>query len=60
MSPNWKAIVDTGRKRLIIAGLLTEACVTFAALSALEDGFEVYVVGHACGGLFQGSHASSA
>jgi nicotinamidase-related amidase len=45
------AVVATNRRRLIIAGFLTEACVSFPALSALKDGFEVFVVGDACGGL---------
>jgi nicotinamidase-related amidase len=50
------AVVATGRKRLLVAGLLTEACVSFPALSALRDGFEVFVVGDTCGGLTPGSH----
>ena len=49
--PARQAIVATGRKRLIVAGLLTEACVSFPVLSAMKDGFEVFVVGDACGGL---------
>jgi nicotinamidase-related amidase len=32
------------------------ACVSFPALSALKDGFEVFVVGDACGGLTPNSH----
>jgi nicotinamidase-related amidase len=51
-----QAITDTGRRRLIVSGLLTEACVTFLALSALADGFEVFVVGDACGGMSETSH----
>jgi nicotinamidase-related amidase len=50
------AVVATGRKRLIVAGFLTEACVSFPALSALADGFDVFVVGDACGGLTPASH----
>lgn len=50
------AILATGRKKLIFAGFLTEACVSFAVLSALNDGFEVFVVGDSCGGLTQVSH----
>ena len=45
------AIAATNRQRLIVAGLLTEACVTFPVLSALKEGYEVFVVGDACGGL---------
>lgn len=50
------AVVATGRKRLIVAGLLTEACVTFPALSAMKEGYEVFVVADACGGLTSAGH----
>ena len=50
------AIIATGRKRLLIAGLLTEACVSFCALSARAEGFEVFVIADACGGLTDASH----
>ena len=50
------AIVATGRTRLILAGFLTEACVSFSALSALDEGFDVFVVADACGGLTPASH----
>ena len=51
-----KAVEGTGRKKLILAGLWTEACVTYPALSALEDGYEVYVVADACGGATKEAH----
>jgi nicotinamidase-related amidase len=51
------AIENTGRKKLLIAGMLTESCVTMAALSALENGFEAFVVADACGGLTPTSHS---
>ncbi|MDP8752827.1 isochorismate family cysteine hydrolase YcaC [Serratia marcescens] len=44
-----KAIKATGRKQLIIAGVVTEVCVAFPALSALNEGFEVFVVTDASG-----------
>jgi len=44
-----KAIKDTGRKQLIMAGVVTDVCVAFPALSALEEGFEVFVVTDASG-----------
>lgn len=50
------AIVATGRRTLVIAGLLTEACVSFPVLSALAEGYKVYVVADACGGLTTASH----
>jgi len=44
-----KAIRATGRKQLIIAGVVTEVCVAFPALSAIEEGFDVFVVTDASG-----------
>lgn len=44
-----KAIKATGRKQLIIAGVVTEVCVAFPALSAIEEGFDVFVVTDASG-----------
>lgn len=44
-----KAIKATGKKQLIIAGVVTEVCVAFPALSALEEGYEVFVVTDASG-----------
>jgi nicotinamidase-related amidase len=46
-----EAVLATKRKRVIVAGLLTEACVSFPVLSALKDELEVFVVGDCCGGL---------
>jgi nicotinamidase-related amidase len=34
----------TGKKQLIIAGVVTEVCVAFPALSAIEEGYEVFVI----------------
>lgn len=44
-----KAIKKTRRKQIIIAGIVTEVCVAFPALSALEEGYEVYVITDASG-----------
>jgi len=44
-----KAVKATGCKQLIIAGVVTEVCVAFPALSAIEDGYEVFVVTDASG-----------
>lgn len=44
-----KAIKATGRKQLIIAGVVTEVCVAFPALAAIEAGFDVFVVTDASG-----------
>ncbi|MBP6351464.1 MAG: hydrolase [Candidatus Obscuribacter sp.] len=43
------AVKKTGRKQLIIAGVVTDVCVAFPALSAMEEGFEVFVVTDASG-----------
>ncbi|MFG0328995.1 MAG: isochorismate family cysteine hydrolase YcaC [Phycisphaerales bacterium] len=44
-----KAVKDTGKKQLIIAGVVTEVCVAFPALSAIEEGFDVFVCADASG-----------
>lgn len=44
-----KAVKATGKKQLIIAGVVTEVCVAFPALSALEQGYDVFVVADASG-----------
>jgi nicotinamidase-related amidase len=43
------AVKATGKSQLIIAGVVTEVCVAFPALSALEEGYEVFVVNDASG-----------
>jgi nicotinamidase-related amidase len=50
------AIAGMERRRLLIAGMLTEACVSFLGLSAASDGYEVFVVADACGGLTPQGH----
>jgi nicotinamidase-related amidase len=44
-----KAVKATGRKQLLVAGIVTEVCVVFPTLSALEAGYEVFVVADASG-----------
>ena len=44
-----KAIKATGKKQIIIAGVVTEVCVAFPTLSALEEDFDVFVVTDASG-----------
>jgi nicotinamidase-related amidase len=50
------AVAATGRKRLIIAGLHTEICLTFATVSALKEGYDVMFVTDAVGGRSQTAH----
>lgn len=48
-----KAIEKTGRKKIVMSGITTDVCVAFAALSALDAGYEVYVVVDASGCMSQ-------
>jgi nicotinamidase-related amidase len=43
------AVKETGRKKLLMAGVSTDVCVTFAALSGVDAGYEVYAVIDASG-----------
>jgi nicotinamidase-related amidase len=51
-----QAVHATGRKKLVVAGLWTEACVLFPTLDLLKEGFEVYVPADACGDLSPEAH----
>ena len=45
-----------GRKRVVLAGLWTSVCIVGPALSAIEQGFEVYVITDACGDVSNEAH----
>jgi nicotinamidase-related amidase len=45
-----------GKSRIVIAGLWTSVCIVGPALSALDQGFEVYVVADACGDVSSEAH----
>jgi len=51
-----RAVKATGRKKLVMAALWTEACLTFPSLDALAAGFEVYPVVDAVGGTSVEAH----
>jgi nicotinamidase-related amidase len=51
-----EAVNSTGRKKIAVAGLWTEACVMFAGLELLKEGFEVYVPADACGDVSPEAH----
>jgi nicotinamidase-related amidase len=51
-----EAVVATDRKKLIMAALWTEVCLTFPALEALQAGYEVYAVEDASGGTSVAAH----
>ena len=55
--PEVRAAIDaTGRKKLIMAGLVTEVCLAQSVLAALKDGYEVYFVSDCSGGITVESH----
>lgn len=51
-----EAIEATGRKKLVIAALWTEACLIFPTLCALDEGYEVIIVTDASGGTSEEAH----
>ncbi|MGA9343317.1 MAG: hydrolase [Rhodanobacteraceae bacterium] len=50
------AVKATGRRKLVMVALWTEVCLTFPALSALRDGYEVFPVVDAVGGTSKEAH----
>ena len=53
------AVKATGRKKLIMTALWTEACLTYPTLDALKEGYEVYPVVDAVGGTSVEAHRSA-
>jgi nicotinamidase-related amidase len=57
LDPHFKAAIKkTGRNRIVLAGLWTEACVLFPTLELLKAGYEVYVPTDACGDITREAH----
>ncbi|WP_397604890.1 hydrolase [Sphingorhabdus sp.] len=50
------AVKAKGRKKLVMAGLWTEVCLAQTVISALKDGYQVYFIADASGGLSPESH----
>ena len=50
------AVEDTGRRKLIMAGLWTEVCLVFPALDLLNEGYQIYAVSDASGGTSTDAH----
>src|SRR2546428_9159848 len=50
------AIKKTGRKKVIMAALWTEICLAMPAIQALAEGYEVYIVTDASGGVTSEAH----
>jgi nicotinamidase-related amidase len=51
-----RAVVATGRKKLIMTALWTEICLAFPSLDAMRAGFEIYPVVDAVGGTSPEAH----
>ena len=54
-----RAVEGTGRRKLVMTALWTEACLTFPALDAMKEGYEVYVVVDAVGGTSVAAHEAA-
>ncbi|MEO1336455.1 MAG: hydrolase, partial [Myxococcota bacterium] len=51
-----KQVKRFGNKKLVIAGLWTEVCVVLPTISAIEDGYQVYIITDASGGVSPEAH----
>jgi nicotinamidase-related amidase len=49
-------INDIGKTRIVLAGLWTSVCIVGPALSAIDQGFEVFVIADACGDVSAEAH----
>ncbi|OXA78408.1 Nicotinamidase-related amidase [Flavobacterium aquidurense] len=52
----YKAITGTKKQKLVLAGLWTGVCIVGPALSAIDEGYEVYVITDACGDVSKEAH----
>jgi len=51
-----RRINEIGKPRIVLSGLWTGVCIVGPALSALDQGFEVYVIADACGDVSTEAH----
>lgn len=51
-----RAIEATGRKKIVLAGLWTEVCVTFPTVQMIAEGYQIYVPTDACGDITHEAH----
>lgn len=57
LDADFRAAVEaTGRKKIVLAGLWTEACVMFPSLDLLNEDYEVYIPADACGDVTPEAH----
>ncbi|MNE06931.1 Isochorismatase family protein [compost metagenome] len=55
----YKAITGKGKKKIVFAGLWTSVCVVGPVLSALNDGYDIYVITDASGDISKEAHDQS-
>ena len=53
------AVKATGRKKLLMAALWTEACLSFSTLDAIREGYEIYPIVDAVGGTSVEAHRAA-
>ncbi|MFN3733340.1 isochorismatase family protein [Comamonas testosteroni] len=51
-----KKVNEIGKPRIVLAGLWTSVCIVGPALSALDQGFEVFVIADVCGDISTEAH----
>ncbi|WP_224994641.1 hydrolase [Cesiribacter sp. SM1] len=54
--PSRDAVIATGKKKLVFAGLWTDVCLAFPVISALKAGYEVYFITDASGSVSKEAH----
>ncbi|MDR6845721.1 hypothetical protein J2W95_002431 [Flavobacterium granuli] len=52
----YKAIVGKNKKKLVLGGLWTSVCIVGPVLSAIAEGYDVYVITDACGDVSKEAH----
>ena len=52
----YKAITGKGKKKIVFAGLWTSVCIVGPALSAINEGYDVYVITDASGDVSKEAH----
>ncbi|CAN5199218.1 hydrolase [soil metagenome] len=55
-APVIARINEIGKSRIVLSGLWTGVCIVGPALSAIDQGFEVYVIADACGDVSTEAH----
>ena len=52
----YKAITEKGKKKIVLAGLWTSVCIAGPALSAIAEGYDVYIITDASGDVSKEAH----